>query len=384
MQKRSTENIQNQNRKKRDGKALKSLFSVFLTAILTVSLCFPVSAFAIDDVKDCVNPEHYGVKRSADIKDKKHKGKLNKKCYDKKERDEKIKKEFEEWKEAVKKANEEYTKVYNAYAESLNEKTTRAAELEMQESAISQKQAELNKIAEYSYKQNYSGSLLASLLYEGDFAKTINMKKYMDSTLQYMNQKADELRALREEKQRILDEVDSHIAQKKSEVIEAAKHINDSLPETSQELEDYIDEHSTEDFKSGRNLADKNLSDDWLIDVALYYVGTPYVWGGKDEKGADCSGFTSLVYKKALDKDIGVNTTAQYSNMDHIDKKDLQRTDVLFMDNASDSSQQHVGIFLEGNTYIHNSGTGTIARVDTDIDYFTCGLRLKQDSSDQQ
>ena len=329
-----------------------------------------------DDVIDCVNPEHYGVKRASDIKDKKHEGEKNDGCYTQEERDEKIKQEFEAWKKAVKEVNEEYTKVYNAYEKSLHEEIEIDAELAEQDKLIAEKQEQLERATAAAYKQNYQGKLLVSLIIERNLKETLNLKKYMDSTLEYINNISDELKAERQKKQTTLDEVNAHIQKAKDELIDAASHINDKIPDASQELKDYIDSHGTENFKEGRTLVDKNLSDDWLIDVALYYVGTPYVWGGKGETGADCSGFTSMVYKSAEGKNIGVNTSNQYAKLEHVDKSKLERGDVLFMANEKDASQEHVGIYLEGDKYIHNSGTGTLSKVDTGIDYFSCGLRV--------
>ena len=359
-----------------------------LTALLVAVFCFfPTNAFAIDDVKNCVNPEHYGVKRASDIKDKEHKGEKSDSCYSEDDRNKKVKEEYETWKKAVKEANEEYTKKYNAYEKSLHEETEINEELTEQDKLIAEKQEQLEKATAAAYKQNYQGKLLVSLIIDKNMSETLNLKKYMDSTIEYINQLSDELKAERQKKEDKLDEVNSHINKAKEELIDAAQHINDKIPSASQELKDYIDAHGTENFKSGRTLVDKNLSSDWLIDVALYYVGTPYVWGGKGETGTDCSGFTSMVYKAAENKNIGANTSNQYAKLEHVDKKNLERGDVLFMANEKDASQEHVGIYLEGNKYIHNSGTGTVSRVDTNIDYFTCGLRvndkMKTDESDK-
>lgn len=392
--------------------------SATLATVLSVSALMPSSfAFAIDDVKDCVNPKHYGVEKTIDIKKSAHQGDRTDECYDEKqaseiiktcvnpehygvthtseiegkehkidndilddcytkeERNKDVEKQYKEWLKVVKQVNEEYTKVYNEYAASLSEKIAIKDEIAEIDARIEKKQAELANVANYSYKQNYQGELLASLLTGQGVEDVVNKKKYLDSTVEYMNAKADEVKAEREEKEKILGEVNSHIEEKKSALMDAAYHINDTLPECSDELTSYIDEHFSEELQEGRNLVDKQLSDDWLVDVALYYVGTPYIWGGKSAAGADCSGFTSLVYRTAEGKEIGASTWNQHENLTVIDKKDLVRNDVLFMDNAQNASYQHVGIFVEGNTYIHNSGTGTLARLDSGIDYFTCGLR---------
>ena len=362
---------------KNDAFALRVL-AIFAILIGTV-LILPLSAFANDDVKDCVNPEHYDVKRYSDIEGKTHKGDKNDECYTIDERDAKVKLEFEKWEEAVKKANESYTEKYKAYADSLNEKTDIMAQLQEQDKVISEKQEKLDRAIASAYKQNYSGKLLASLILDDSMTDTLNLKKYLDSTLEYLKEVSDDVREEKKKKQAVLDEVNSHIDQAKSELIDAAYHINDSIPSTSQELKDYIDSHGSQNYKGERELVNRDLSDDYLIDVALYYVGTPYVWGGKGETGTDCSGFTSLVYRTFNNSEIGGNTSAQYSKLTHIDKKDLSRGDVLFMENIRNSSQEHVGIFMEGNTYVHASGTGTLARVDSGVDYFTCGLRADSD-----
>ena len=34
-----------------------------------------------------------------------------------------------------------------------------------------------------------------------------------------------------------------------------------------------------------------------IVNTALLYLNTPYLWGGKTPFGIDCSGFTQMVYK---------------------------------------------------------------------------------------
>jgi peptidoglycan DL-endopeptidase CwlO len=37
-----------------------------------------------------------------------------------------------------------------------------------------------------------------------------------------------------------------------------------------------------------------------IVDVALKYQSSPYVWGGKTPSGFDCSGYVAYVIKEAL------------------------------------------------------------------------------------
>ena len=41
------------------------------------------------------------------------------------------------------------------------------------------------------------------------------------------------------------------------------------------------------------------LSKRWFLKSALSYLGTPYIWGGDDPSGFDCSGFVVECLKTA-------------------------------------------------------------------------------------
>ena len=77
----------------------------------------------------------------------------------------------------------------------------------------------------------------------------------------------------------------------------------------------------------------------------------PYVWGGKDTSGFDCSGLTQYVYKQVTGKDIGVWTVAQESSGTTIDVSQAQQGDLLFW--GDQGSSYHVAISAGGDQYIH-------------------------------
>ncbi|MGL9730013.1 NlpC/P60 family protein [Enterococcus sp. DIV0756] len=88
-----------------------------------------------------------------------------------------------------------------------------------------------------------------------------------------------------------------------------------------------------------------------IVNEAEKYIGTPYVWGGKDTSGFDCSGLTQYVYKQVTGKDIGVWTVAQESSGTQIDVSQAQQGDLLFW--GDQGSTYHVAISAGGDQYIH-------------------------------
>ena len=86
-------------------------------------------------------------------------------------------------------------------------------------------------------------------------------------------------------------------------------------------------------------------------------MGTTYLWGGLSTKGADCSGFSKLLYFSQgiiLLRDASQQATTG-EVIDHTDYSNLQRGDLLFF--ANDKGRiNHVAIYLADGMYIHSSG----------------------------
>ncbi|GCD11412.1 phage tail tape measure protein [Clostridium tagluense] len=97
-----------------------------------------------------------------------------------------------------------------------------------------------------------------------------------------------------------------------------------------------------------------------VVDEAKKYLGTPYVWGGTNQEGFDCSGLVQFVYKK-LGKDISRTTTTQINEGSKIAKKDLQVGDTVFFGNPSEP--HHEGIYVGNGQYLHAPRTGDVVKI---------------------
>ncbi len=94
-----------------------------------------------------------------------------------------------------------------------------------------------------------------------------------------------------------------------------------------------------------------------VADIAWNYIGVPYVWGGTDPSGFDCSGLTQYCYAQA-GYSIGRDTYAQAANISAkgqmtYSMSDLQAGDLVF------PHAGHVGIYMGGGMMIHSPYPGT-------------------------
>lgn len=92
---------------------------------------------------------------------------------------------------------------------------------------------------------------------------------------------------------------------------------------------------------------------DSLMNVAFSYTGVPYVWGGKDPSGFDCSGFVSWVYAEALGIHIPSYTVSAEPYGEFVPLDSLQPGDLLFFGDYGQTD--HIAIYIGGGQYIHSS-----------------------------
>jgi peptidoglycan DL-endopeptidase CwlO len=129
-------------------------------------------------------------------------------------------------------------------------------------------------------------------------------------------------------------------------------------------------EVSKDEFRDEEGLIPEGLSVDQrtsMIHYAYEYMGIPYKWGGTDENGFDCSGYTKHVF---MYKGIELPRVSkdQYNYSKKINKKRAYMGDLVFFSEGEGIT--HVGILVnnlgESKKMIHSSSSKGISVVDID------------------
>lgn len=122
-----------------------------------------------------------------------------------------------------------------------------------------------------------------------------------------------------------------------------------------------------EHFESGLD-ADQQA----LVDEALTWLGTPYRYGGQDKNGADCSGLTMQVYRRALGIAIPRTSRDQQKFCKSIRQSSLEAGDLIFFTTGRDKTRvSHVGLYLGEGRFVHASGSKGVIISDMKERYYS-------------
>lgn len=95
-----------------------------------------------------------------------------------------------------------------------------------------------------------------------------------------------------------------------------------------------------------------------VLQRALALLGTPYRWGGTSpDKGFDCSGLVSYVFRNALGVELPRVSRDQAQTGELIaDKSELAEGDLVFF--GKRGRVDHVGIYVGEGRFVHAPSTG--------------------------
>ena len=107
----------------------------------------------------------------------------------------------------------------------------------------------------------------------------------------------------------------------------------------------------------------REMNQENLLQTVRFFLNIPYLWGGKNAMGMDCSGFTQVVMS-LFGKSLLRNASEQVTQGKKIAKlEDIQAGDLVFFDHE-DGKISHVGIAIDTERVIHCSGRVKVEKLD--------------------
>lgn len=110
------------------------------------------------------------------------------------------------------------------------------------------------------------------------------------------------------------------------------------------------------------------MTEENILQVTRYFLNIPYLWGGKNCMGLDCSGFTGIILS-LFGKQLLRNAREQVLQGTEVGfLSEAQCGDLVFFDHHSRDPKQtnisHVGMLLSPDLVVHCSGRVKIEKID--------------------
>jgi cell wall-associated NlpC family hydrolase len=111
------------------------------------------------------------------------------------------------------------------------------------------------------------------------------------------------------------------------------------------------------------------INQDKVMKLIKKLIGVQYHYGGKDPSGFDCSGFTSYIYRMAININIPPSSSEQYRIGKKVPKNNLLFGDLVFF-NTTGRIPSHVGIYTSNNSFAHASTVKGVTISSLNSDYY--------------
>ena len=102
-----------------------------------------------------------------------------------------------------------------------------------------------------------------------------------------------------------------------------------------------------------------------FLDFVTRYIGVPYVWGGANPNGFDCSGLVYFGLRSIGVKGVPRTSEEQWKWVQRVPANQVQPGDLIFMNFPGESSPGHVVIYLGNGRVLQAPSTGQNVQVDS-------------------
>ena len=100
-----------------------------------------------------------------------------------------------------------------------------------------------------------------------------------------------------------------------------------------------------------------------IMNTVRFFLNIPYLWGGKNAMGMDCSGFTQIIHLLFGHQLLRNASEQEKQGVPVKSLKDAHSGDLAFFDHE-DGKISHVGLILDSERIIHCSGRVKVEKLD--------------------
>ncbi len=150
-------------------------------------------------------------------------------------------------------------------------------------------------------------------------------------------------------------------AQKK---LEEAKAAQDKIAELNGEKSALEDAYVQKKYSDIIGTAPENIENIKLYQFIDSWMETPYLMGGENRKGIDCSFFSQFLYhdvydsliERTAEKQYSAKSTAKFTGLEYLEEGDL-----LFFNLTGSvyAPITHVGVYLQNGKFVHSTSRRT-------------------------
>lgn len=97
-----------------------------------------------------------------------------------------------------------------------------------------------------------------------------------------------------------------------------------------------------------------------LYEIVNDWLGVPYLYGGNDRDGIDCSAFVGVVYRQIYGINLHRTSNDMLRDVDLIGRSELREGDIVFFTNSK-GKVSHVGIYLKDDLFAHSSTSNGVS-----------------------
>lgn len=108
-----------------------------------------------------------------------------------------------------------------------------------------------------------------------------------------------------------------------------------------------------------------------VLEEAFTWVGTPYLYGGNDKNGADCSGFVMMVFDTSLGYKLPRVSAKQGDFCREVESSEVRAGDLVFFATGKNPAKiSHVGLMIDQTRFLHASSTRGVCVSSMESNYY--------------